>query len=160
MLFAKSFAIPAVSPLSRKAGFPRVFCATLHLRVQGRNPARFKGVFQGGKSKSPLEFVLLLCRKAKKIRVFYKSTTYVVVYEITFNHLITACGGASPQGEAFGLVCYATFDTKGRLFRGIAINSASRKAKKIRVLRKLTTYVQEQNISREHIPSHKCARIY
>ena len=84
--------------------------------VQGRNPARFKGVFQGGKSKSPLEFVLLLCRKAKKIRVFYKLTTYVVVYGITFNHLITACGGASPQGEAFGLVRFATFDTKGRLW--------------------------------------------
>ncbi|MBQ9986632.1 MAG: hypothetical protein IJP38_10080, partial [Oscillospiraceae bacterium] len=68
------------------------------------SPNRFKGVFQGGKSKSPLEFVLLLCRKAKKIRVFYKLTTYVVAYGITFNHLITACGGASPQGEAFGLV--------------------------------------------------------
>ena len=31
---------------------------------------------------------------------------------MTFNHLITACGGASPQGEAFGLVRSAAFDTK------------------------------------------------
>ncbi len=36
-------------------------------RVQGRNPARFKGIFKG-EIEIPLEFGLLLCRKTKKAR--------------------------------------------------------------------------------------------
>ena len=47
--------------------------------VWGRNPNRFKGVFQGGKSKSPLEFALLLCRKAKKIYVLTQKHQFSVL---------------------------------------------------------------------------------
>jgi len=88
------------------------------------SPNRFKGVFQGGKSKSPLEFVLLLCRKAKKIRVFCKLTTYVLVKGITFYHLIRLrfAPAPSPQGEgSFGIPPHAENEQKGKSRQYVAI---------------------------------------
>ena len=70
--------------------------------MQGHNPARFKGIFKG-EIEIPLEFALLLCRKAKKVSLRPQAKKEVfLLYIIKYSfdkHCHLGAGGVISRGD-------------------------------------------------------------